>query len=225
MKDLIKKELPQLTEDACDKFIAYYRLLLEWNEKVNLTAIVQPLEVVQKHFADSLAALPFLPQGARIADIGTGAGFPGVPLLIVRPDLRVTLCDSLQKRVKFLELLCGELGLQANCIHARAEDLGKSPEHRESYDVALTRAVAGLPTLLEITLPLVKVGGKSICYKGEIKEELQTAEKALHLLHATAQVEAVPAQWGMRNLIICTKNAPTEKKYPRKAGTPGKAPL
>jgi len=225
MREFLKEQIPFLTADGCDKFVAYHRLLTEWNQKVNLTAITEPKDVLQKHFADSLAALPYLPQGAKIVDIGTGAGFPGVPLLIVRPDLRVTLCDSLQKRVKFLELLCRELGLQAELVHARAEDLGQNPKHREKYDCALTRAVASLPVLLELTLPLVKVGGKSICYKGEVSKELQAARNALRILHASAQLQCVPSEWGIRNLIICTKNAPTNRQHPRKAGTPGKSPL
>ncbi|MCL2670442.1 MAG: 16S rRNA (guanine(527)-N(7))-methyltransferase RsmG [Clostridiales bacterium] len=198
---------------------------MEWNGKINLTAIKEPRDVMQKHFADSLATLPYLPQGAKIVDVGTGAGFPGVPLLIVRPDLRVTLCDSLQKRIKFLELLCRELDIKAELVHARAEDLGQNPKHREKYDFALTRAVASLPVLLELTLPLVKVGGKSLCYKGEAAEELQAARSALRVLHASAQVQPIPSEWGLRNLIICTKNALTDKQYPRKAGTPGKNPL
>jgi len=225
MRELLKEQLPFLTTEGCDKFIAYYHLLMEWNGKINLTAIKEPRDVMQKHFADSLATLPYLPQGAKIVDVGTGAGFPGVPLLIVRPDLRVTLCDSLQKRIKFLELLCRELDIKAELVHARAEDLGQNPKHREKYDFALTRAVASLPVLLELTLPLVKVGGKSLCYKGEAAEELQAARSALRVLHASAQVQPIPSEWGLRNLIICTKNALTDKQYPRKAGTPGKNPL
>ena len=225
MKDLLKQQIPALTEEACDKLVVYYKLLMEWNERINLTAITDPLDVAQKHFADSLAALPYLTQGAKIADIGTGAGFPGVPLLIVRPDFRVTLCDSLKKRISFLELLCRELDLKAECIHARAEDLGQSPQHRGKYDFALTRAVASLPVLLELTLPLVRVGGKSICYKGDAAEELQKAQNALRVLQAKAYVEPILSTWGERNLIICTKKAPIDGQYPRKAGVPSKSPL
>lgn len=225
MRDLLQQTIPSLTAEQCDRFVAYYDLLIDWNTRMNLTAITAPEDVVKKHFADSLAALPFLPEGARVADVGTGAGFPGVPLLIVRPDLRLTLVDSLQKRIGFLETVLQTLGLSAVCVHARAEDFGQNPAYRASFDVAVSRAVASLPVLLELTVPLLKVGGKSICYKGDASEELAASRGALHKLGASAKTVSVPADYGARSLVICTKNAPTSKQYPRKAGTPAKSPL
>ncbi len=225
MRELLKRAIPHLSEQECDKFVAYYDLLIDWNTRMNLTAITAPEEVVKKHFADSLAALPLLSDGAKVVDVGTGAGFPGIPLLIRRPDLRLTLVDSLQKRIGFLETVLRELGLTAACVHARAEDFGRMPAHRGTYDFAVSRAVAALPVLLELTVPLLKVGGKSICFKGEASQELESAKSALFLLHASAETVTVPADYGVRSLVICTKNAPTPKTYPRKAGTPSKSPL
>ena len=225
MRELLRQAIPGLTDDACDKFVAYYAMLIDWNTRMNLTAITAPEDVVKKHFADSLAALPFLPDGAKIVDVGTGAGFPGIPLLIVRPDLRLTLVDSLQKRVTFLEAVLETLHLSATCVHARAEDFGRLPMQRGHYDFAVSRAVASLPVLLELTVPLLKVGGKSICYKGDAAAELGSAKRALHLLHTEASVVEVPSDYGVRSLLICTKKAPTPAAYPRKAGTPSQKPL
>ena len=225
MRNKLKAAIPSLSDEACDKFVTYYDLLIDWNSRMNLTAITEPDEVVQKHFVDSLAALPYLAADAKVADVGTGAGFPGILLLIVRPDLRLTLVDALQKRVTFLETALKTLDLQAECVHARAEDFGRNPQYRGQFDAAVSRAVAALPVLLELTVPLLKVGGQSICYKGDATAELDGAKKALHLLHASAESVAVPAAYGARSLIICTKNAPTPSTYPRKAGTPNKQPL
>ena len=225
MHELLKQTIPSLTDEQCDKFVAYYELLIEWNARMNLTAITAPGDVAEKHFADSLAALNLLPQGAKVADVGTGAGFPGVPLLIMRPDLRMTLVDSLQKRLGFLDTVLQTLDLSAELVHARAEDFGQNPVYRGKFDATVSRAVASLSVLLELTVPLLKVGGKSICYKGDPTEELNAAKGALRLLHAAASVQPVPAEYGMRSLVICTKNAPTPRAYPRKAGTPSKHPL
>ena len=222
---LIQEKISNLSEEACDKFVSYYCLLAEWNQKMNLTAIIEPEAVAAKHFLDSLAALPYLTDGAAVVDVGTGAGFPGVPLLIVNPTLRVTLADSLQKRITFLKTLCAELGLTATCLHMRAEDMGRDPKYRETFDAALTRAVAPLPVLLELTLPLVRVGGQSICYKGETYAELPLAANAAHVLGGTLSQVPVPADYGVRNLILCTKKTPTPSVYPRKAGIPVKKPL
>ena len=225
MVDLLKNCIPDLTDEACDKFVAYYRLLIDWNERINLTAITEPEEVVKKHFKDSLAALPLLSKGAKVADIGTGAGFPGIPLLIMRPDLKLTLVDSLRKRVTFLETVLEELDLEAECLHMRAEDFGRLPAHRATYDFIVTRAVSSLPILIELTVPLLKVGGKSICYKGDPAEELLSSQIALQKLKASAEVLPVESDYGRRSLIVCTKKAPTPAIYPRKAGTPGRNPL
>lgn len=216
---------PDLTAAQLQQFETYYAMLADWNTRVNLTAITEPEDVAKKHFLDSLAAAPYLKPNASVADVGTGAGFPGLPLLILRPDLRVTLIDSLQKRLVFLEAVLKELKLSAELVHARAEDAGQNPKYREKFDVALTRAVSALPVLCELTLPLVKVGGVSIAYKGDSVEELAASKNALSVLHATAERVVIPADYGARELVILTKTGTTPKQYPRKAGTPAKSPL
>ena len=216
---------PDLSSEQLDQFETYYAMLADWNTRVNLTAITEPEDVAKKHFLDSLAAAPYLKANAAVADVGTGAGFPGLPLLILRPDLKLTLIDSLQKRLVFLEAVLKELKLSAELVHARAEDAGQNPRYREKFDAALTRAVSGLPVLCELTLPLVKVGGVSIAYKGDSAEELSASKNALSVLHATAERVTVPADYGARELVILTKTGTTPKQYPRKAGTPAKNPL
>ena len=216
---------PDLSSAQLDQFESYYAMLSDWNTRVNLTAITEPEDVAKKHFLDSLAAAPYLKANAAVADVGTGAGFPGLPLLILRPDLKLTLIDSLQKRLVFLEAVLKELKLSVELVHARAEDAGQNPKYREKFDVALTRAVSGLPVLCELTLPLVKVGGVSIAYKGDSAEELSASKNALSVLHATAERVIVPADYGARELVILTKTGTTPKQYPRKAGTPAKNPL
>ena len=225
MKETLKRLRPELTSEQLDRFCAYYDLLVDWNTRVNLTAITGMEDVANKHFIDSLAAEPYLKPGASVIDVGTGAGFPGVPLLIVRPDLKLTLLDGLNKRIVFLQTLLETLGLKADCVHMRAEDAGQSPKYREKFDAALTRAVSGLPVLAELTLPLVKVGGVSIAYKADATEELAQADHALEVLHAKAERIAVPSDYGARELVLLTKEAVTPKQYPRKAGTPSKNPL
>ncbi len=225
MRELLQSIIPNLGDEACDKFVAYYELLIDWNTRMNLTAITEPTDVAKKHFYDSLAALPYLSDGTRIADVGTGAGFPAIPLLIMNPRLKITLVDSLQKRLTFLEEVLKTLGLSAEIVHARAEDFGRDPNYRAKFDATVSRAVASLPVLLELTVPLLKVGGKAYCYKGDVSEELPTAKNALHLLHCTAEAVPVESDYGARTLVICTKNAPTPSTYPRKAGLPSKKPL
>ena len=225
MRDILKRALPQADETALDRFEIYQRLLAEWNERMNLTAITDPVEVAEKHFADSLAALPYLKAGMQVIDVGTGAGFPGVPLLIMEPKLELTLADSLHKRLTFLDALLKELGLTATLVHGRAEDLGQDRLYRERYDVALSRAVANLPVLLELTTPFVKVGGSAIAYKGDAAEELQSAKSAAFLLHVKLRTVELASDLGKRCLIFADKTAPTPKQYPRKAGTPNKKPL
>ena len=225
MKDLLKKALPQADETALDRFETYHRLLSEWNEKMNLTAITDPMAVAEKHFADSLAALPYLKPGMKVVDVGTGAGFPGVPLLIMEPGLELTLADSLQKRLTFLDALLKELGLKAALVHGRAEDLGQNKLYREQYDAALSRAVANLPVLLELTTPFVKVGGTAIAYKGDADQELESAKTAAFLLHVQLRSVDLDSNLGKRCLIFADKIAPTPRSYPRKAGTPSKKPL
>lgn len=225
MKDLLKKALPQADETALDRFEIYHRLLSEWNEKMNLTAITDPVAVAEKHFADSLAALPYLKPGMKVVDVGTGAGFPGVPLLIMEPGLELTLADSLQKRLTFLDALLKELGLKAALVHGRAEDLGQNKLYREQFDAALSRAVANLPVLLELTTPFVRVGGTAIAYKGDADQELESAKTAAFLLHVKLRSVDLDSNLGKRCLIFADKIAPTPRSYPRKAGTPSKKPL
>ena len=225
MKDLLKKALPQADETALDRFEIYHRLLSEWNERMNLTAITDPVAVAEKHFADSLAALPYLKPGMKVVDVGTGAGFPGVPLLIMEPGLELTLADSLQKRLTFLDALLKELGLKAALVHGRAEDLGQNKLYREQFDAALSRAVANLPVLLELTTPFVRVGGTAIAYKGDADQELESAKTAAFLLHVKLRGVDLDSNLGKRCLIFADKIAPTPRSYPRKAGTPSKKPL
>ena len=225
MKETLARLCPELTKEQLDRFCVYCDMLLDWNTRMNLTAITEPEEVAAKHFADSLAARSLLFDGAKVADVGTGAGFPGVPLLIVNPTLRMTLMDGLNKRILFLEALLAELGLKAECVHLRAEDGGQNPRYRGQFDFVTTRAVASLPVLLELTVPLLKVGGKSIAYKGNAVEELTQSKGALHLLHGAATVAEVPSPWGERSLVVVEKKEPTPKAYPRRAGMPGKNPL
>ena len=225
LRDILKAALPQADERALDRFEIYHRLLAEWNEKMNLTAITDPVEVAEKHFADSLAALPYLKAGMSIIDVGTGAGFPGVPLLIMEPDLELTLADSLQKRLTFLEALLKKLDLKAELVHGRAEDLGQNRHYREKFDAAISRAVASLPVLLELTTPFVKVGGSAIAYKGDAAEEVKSAKSAAFLLHVQLRTVELDSSLGKRCLIFADKTAPTPKQYPRKAGTPNRKPL
>ncbi len=225
MEQTLAKLCPELTKQQLEQFAAYYSMLVDWNTRMNLTAITEKDQVAAKHFADSLSAKDLLPMGAALADVGTGPGFPGIPLLIVRPDLQLTLMDGLNKRITFLQAVLEALGLTAQCVHIRAEDAGQIPLYRERFDVTTTRAVAALPTLIELTIPLLKVGGKSIAYKADPKEELLASKSALHLLHAKAEVVDVPADYGKRSLVVLSKTAPTPKIYPRRAGLPEKKPL
>jgi len=225
MTELLSTLRSDLSVAQLKQFETYYEMLVDWNTRVNLTAITEPEDVAKKHFLDSLAAEPYLKNGACVADVGTGAGFPGLPLLIIRPDLKLTLMDSLQKRLVFLEAVLKELKLTASCVHARAEDAGQNPAYRERFDVALTRAVSSLPVLCELTLPLVKVGGLSIAYKADAAAEILASEHAMCVLNATAERVIIPADYGARELVILTKTGATPKQYPRKAGTPAKNPL
>lgn len=207
------------------RFETYYNLLVQWNEKINLTAITEHEAVYQKHFQDSLLAVDYIPKNAKVIDIGTGAGFPAVPLMIARPDLKFTLVDSLNKRIVFLQQLLNELGLSASLIHARAEDLGRNKAHREGYDIALSRAVAQLPVLLELCVPLLRVGGSAICYKGDCEQELIDSKNASAVLGCQLDSVDVSRQWGRRTLVFAKKIKKTPSAYPRKAGTVQSKPL
>ncbi len=212
---------------------AYAEFLIDYNEKVNLTAITAPEEIAVKHFADSLSLLPAIApeQGARIADVGAGAGFPSVPLLTARPDLKITMIDSSNKRVTFLRLLMERLGLAekgSEAVHMRAEEAGTAPEHREKYDFAVARAVANLRELSEYCLPLVKLGGTFAAMKGaDVDEELSGAEKAIALMGGSVeQVKRfiLPNGDG-RSIILIKKISQTPAKYPRPSAKIAKKPL
>lgn len=221
-----------LTDEAQDRLLAYHRLLLEWNARMDLTNVPEE-EMALRHYADSLLPLArkeWFPDGARLIDVGTGAGFPGMPLLILRPDLQITFLDALNKRILFLEDALKRLGLTAATLHARAEDAAKMAAHREQYDAAVSRAVANAATLEELTLPFVKKGGVAIAWKGPgVADELTAARRAAFLLGGTVRgtVDApIPrrADWA-HVLLLTDKTGTTPKAYPRKAGTPGKKPL
>ncbi|MBI3760934.1 MAG: 16S rRNA (guanine(527)-N(7))-methyltransferase RsmG [Chloroflexi bacterium] len=224
-----------LTSAQLAAFQAYADELVEWNAKFNLTAITDPEGIQIKHFLDSLACrLAFraasASPAATVIDIGTGAGFPGIPLKIVCPAIRLTLVEATGKKVKFLEHIIARLGLSGvTAVKARAEEIGRDPAHRERYDWAVARAVAEMPTLVEYLLPLVRLGGKCLAQKGEgAPAETQTAEKALRILGGQLnQLIAVelPGVAETRYLVVVDKVAATPAKYPRRAGTPGKAPL
>ncbi len=215
------------TPDMVEKFSLYEKLLLEWNEKMNLTAITAHDEVVNKHFVDSISFQGLIPEGATLADVGTGAGFPGLPLKIVRPDIKVTLVDALQKRLTFLDAVISELGLtDIETVHQRAEDAGHS-QMRESYDVVCARAVANLPVLCEYCLPLVKKGGVFLALKGrDGREEAKNSEKALKILGGKIE-EIYDKSWqDMEHVVISVRKVgQTPPAYPRKAGKPQKSPI
>lgn len=230
--EIFAKENINLTNEELAKFLRYHELLVEWNEKINLTAITEAHDVAEKHFVDSLLAqrMPLSWQDKTIIDIGTGAGFPGIPLKIMDNSLKVTLFDSLQKRLNFLDTVIAELQLEdITTIHGRAEDGGRAPNLREKYDIATARAVAKMPVLLEYALPFVKIGGYFIALKGpELDEELAQSKKALKTLGAEiAEVGhfTLANDSYTRNIALIKKIAPTPKAYPRKAGTPQKKPL
>ena len=214
-----------------DRLARYHALLTEWNARIDLTAVLDPEEMVDRHYLDSAAplALGLIPQGARVIDVGTGAGLPGIPLCILRPDLRVTLLDAQRKRVTFLQAAIEALDLPAQAVHMRAEDAARDEAHREAYDVAVSRAVAATPTLLELTLPFVRVGGRAIAWKGPgLQAELEQARRAAHLLGGALEgvLDApVPGRDWQHVLLLCGKRQKTARQYPRRAGLPGKNPL
>ena len=219
----------ELSEEQQNQFYQYMQLLLEWNEKMNLTAITEPKEVLIKHFIDSISIMPHVKKAENILDIGTGAGFPGIPLKIVLEQISFTLLDSLNKRIHFLQEVTKQLKLERiESIHGRAEEFCKT-ERREGYDVAVSRAVAKLNVLLEYMLPFVKIGGRCICMKSsEIEEELEEAKKAIEVLGGMIEkVEEITLENTdiTRKIVIIKKIKETPKKYPRKAGTPSKEPI
>ena len=219
-----------ISEDEIENFKIYMELLLEWNEKINLTAITDENDIVLKHFVDSLTIKKYISENEKIIDIGTGAGFPGIPLAIMNKYNEITLMDSLNKRIVFLNDVIDKLKLNnVKAIHSRAEELARNKNHREKYDVAVSRAVANLSTLVEYMLPFVRIGGKCICMKGpNIEEELKNAKKAIKELGGEViKIEnfKLPESDNERNIVIIKKIRETSSKYPRKSGTPSKEPI
>ena len=228
IKEKLNKINIEIEDIQIEKFYNYMKLLVEWNEKINLTAITEPKEVILKHFVDCITILKYIPKDAKIVDVGTGAGFPGIPLNIMESRPNYKLVDSLNKRINFLNEMIDELELEnINTVHSRIEDFAKN--NKESYDVATSRAVASLNILLEYLLPLVKVGGICICMKGSnIQEEVQNSKKALEVLGGKIEsIEEIvlPDSDITRNIIIVRKIKNTPNKYPRKAGMASKDPI
>ncbi len=230
MIDNLKDLNIELSNIQLEQFYKYMNILIGWNKVMNLTAIVEPSEIVTKHFVDSLTILDKVEKNSVIIDVGTGAGFPGIPIKIAFPETEVVLLDSLGKRIRFLDEVIEKLNLKKiKAIHGRAEDYGRDREHREKYDIAVARAVAPLNILLEYLMPFVKVGGKCICMKGSNSEdEINKSTNAIKLLGGE-MIETdeffIPNTDIKRKIIEVNKMKQISEKYPRKAGIPSKQPL
>lgn len=234
LKDLLKEKAEmfhvKLDETALDRFDTYGKLLIEWNEKINLTAITDPEGVTVKHFLDSLTIFSYIdfPEGSKVIDVGTGAGFPGLAMLIARPDLDMTLLDSTKKRLTVIEDILDNLGLKAKIVHSRAEDAGKDKDFRERFDFSTARAVTNLRDLAEYCLPFVKVGGSFVPMKSaKTEEEIAEGKKAIHVLGG--QIVKVDSfellDCGERTIINVKKISPTPAKYPRPSAKIAKNPI
>lgn len=224
LQNYIKDYKITLTENQYEQFQKYFELLAEWNEKMNLTAITDENGVALKHFADSLSLLNFvdIPQNSSLADVGTGAGFPGVVLKIARPDIKLTLIDSLNKRLVFLGEVCAQLGIEAELIHSRAEDGARDEKLRENFDFVASRAVARMNVLSEYCLPYVKVGGAFCAMKGaQANEEFKESLNAINTLGGKLENKyffELPENGGERAIAVVRKAKNTPQKYPRQSG-------
>jgi len=221
----------ELDDFKISQFVKYKELLLYWNEKMNLTAITDEKDILLKHFVDSVSLVPFFDfDGKKVIDVGTGAGFPGIPIKIVKPSVELTLLDSLKKRISFLENVVSEIGLSSvKCVHSRAEDGGQNKDFREKFDICVSRAVAKLSVLSEYCLPFVKNGGCFISLKGpEVKGEIENAGKAIEILGGkidTVKKIEIPFTDIKHTLIMIKKVRQTSIKYPRKSGRISKNPI
>ena len=222
----------EISHKQAEQFIKYKDILLEWNRKMNLTTITEEREIIIKHFLDSLSCIQtkYLKNTGKMIDIGTGAGFPGIPLKIILPDIKLTLLDSLKKRIGFLEEVCAELDLGGiEFIHGRAEDFGQNKNYREKYKYVVSRAVAALNVLTEYCLPFAQVGGHFICQKGpKLIEEIKDAQKAIKILggKVVEQIKIeLPFSDRDHHILVVEKIKQTPIKYPRKAGKPSKNPI
>ena len=228
IKNVFNKHNINLTEKQVEDFYKYYSLLIEWNQKFNLTAITEQSEVIVKHFLDSVICYNLLPENAKIIDVGAGAGFPSFPLKILRPDLKITLIDSVNKKVTFQQEVIKQLNFaNTEAIHTRAEDLAKNIKYRETFDACVSRAVAQLNTLVEYSLPFLKVGGKMFAYKAnEIEEELNNSTKAISILGGSVKEKiSFNVDNVDRKIIVINKVSNTPNKYPRPGNKPRLMPL
>ena len=230
MNNTLKELNLKLSELQLEQFYNYMNILIEWNKFMNLTGITEPEEVITKHFIDSLTVLDKIDKNASVIDVGTGAGFPGIPIKIAFPDTKVVLLDSLNKRIKFLNEVIEKLELNnIETIHGRAEEYGRNKNHREKYDIAIARAVAPLNILLEYLMPFAKVNGKCLCMKGSSsEEEIENSKNAIKILGGEivkTEDFYIPNTDIKRRIVQVNKVEETNNKYPRKAGTPSKEPL
>ncbi len=217
-----------LPSSAIDLFTEFYNQLLAYNQKVNLTRITEPSDFLYRHLLDSLVISPFIPEGTTVADVGSGAGFPALPLALTRPDLHITAIESIGKKCAFIEQIQQHFKLNVTVLHARSEDLSHQPQYREQFDGVTARAVAALPTLLEVATPLLKPEGQFIAIKGpSYPEELQQAQRAIQVLNLELLDTILFSQEPLQRtvLLLFEKNSSTPSKYPRPAGMASKKPL